>query len=65
MLSPTFIIFFVITFMNLMGLMAIHSIVSGTILLLVLFTNIPTGLSDLVFMQALSNGLGVEHRYFS
>jgi len=59
MLSPTFIIFFVITFMNLMGLMAIHSIVSGTILL-VLFTNIPTGLSDLVFMQALLTGWGLN-----
>jgi hypothetical protein len=58
-LSPTFIIFFVITFMNLMGLMAIHSIVSGTILL-VLFTNIPTGLSDLVFMQALLTGWGLN-----
>jgi len=58
-LSPTVIIFFVIMFMNLMGLLAIHSIVSGTILL-VLFTNIPTGLSDLVFMQALLTGWGLN-----
>lgn len=58
-LSPTIIIFFVIMFMNIMGFMAIHSIVSGTILL-VLFTNIPTGLSDLVFMQALLTGWGLN-----
>lgn len=57
-LSPTAIIFFVIMFMNVMGMMAIHSIVSGTILL-VLFTSIPTGLSDLVLMQALLTGWGL------
>ena len=57
-LSPTTIIFFVIMFMNVMGMLAIHSIVSGTILL-VLFTSIPTGLSDLVLMQALLTGWGL------
>ncbi len=57
-LTPTIIIFFVIMFMNVMGMMAIHSIVSGTILL-VLFTSIPTGLSDLVLMQALLTGWGL------
>lgn len=57
-LTPTVIIFFVIMFMNIMGMMAIHSIVSGTILL-VLFTSIPTGLSDLVLMQALLTGWGL------
>ena len=57
-LSPTVIIFFVVMFMNVMGMMAIHSIVSGTILL-ILFTSIPTGLSDLVLMQALLTGWGL------
>ena len=57
-LSATAIIFFIIMFMNIMGVLAIHSIVSGTVLL-VLFTSIPTGVSDLVLMQALLTGWGL------
>lgn len=56
--SPTAVIFFVIIFMNIMGMMAIHSIVSGTILL-ILLTSIPTGVSDLILMQALLTGWGL------
>lgn len=57
-LSPTIVIFIVIMAMNLFGLMGIHSIVSGTILL-VLFTSIPTGVADLVLLQALLVGWGL------
>ena len=44
--------------MNLLGLMGIHAIVSGTVLF-VLLTGIPTGLADLVLMQALLVGWGL------
>ena len=57
-LSPTAIIFIVIMTMNLFGLMGVHSIVTGTILL-VLFTGIPTGVADLVLLQALLVGWGL------
>ncbi|MBK19599.1 MAG: hypothetical protein CMM52_12265 [Rhodospirillaceae bacterium] len=57
-LTPTIVIFVVITAMNLMGVMAIHSIVSGTILL-VIFTNVSTGVSDLILMQAVLVGWGL------
>ena len=57
-LTPTVIIFFLIMAMNILGLLGVHSIVSGTILL-VLFTGIPTGLSNLVLMQALLVGWGL------
>lgn len=57
-LSPTIVIFIVIMAMNLFGLLGIHSIVTGTILL-VLFTSIPTGVADLVLLQALLIGWGL------
>ena len=57
-LSATAIIFILIMAMNIAGVMAIHSIVSGTILL-VLFTSIPTGVSDLIIMQAILTGWGL------
>ncbi|MDA1323585.1 MAG: hypothetical protein O3C34_02465 [Proteobacteria bacterium] len=57
-LSPTAIIFIVIMSMNLFGLMGVHSIVTGTILL-VLFTGIPTGVADLILLQALLVGWGL------
>ena len=57
-LAPTFIIFFLIMTMNLLGLLGIHAIVSGTVLF-VLLTGIPTGLADLVLMQALLVGWGL------
>jgi len=57
-LSPTSVIFIVIMAMNLFGLMGVHSIVTGTILL-VLFTGIPTGVADLVLLQALLVGWGL------
>lgn len=57
-LSPTIIIFIVIMAMNIFGLMGIHSIVTGTILL-VLFTSIPTGVADLILLEALLIGWGL------
>ncbi|MBT5455696.1 MAG: hypothetical protein HOK82_03755 [Rhodospirillaceae bacterium] len=57
-LSPTLVIFIIIMAMNLFGLMGIHSIVSGTILL-VLFTSIPTGVADLILLEALLVGWGL------
>jgi hypothetical protein len=57
-LSPTAIIFIVIMTMNLFGLLGVHSIVTGTILL-VLFTGIPTGVADLILLQALLVGWGL------
>ncbi|MDC0033128.1 hypothetical protein OAJ57_01025 [Alphaproteobacteria bacterium] len=57
-LTPTAIIFIVIMSMNIIGLMGVHSIVTGTILL-VLFTGIPTGVADLVLLQALLVGWGL------
>lgn len=57
-LSPTSVIFIVIMAMNLFGLMGVHSIVTGTILL-VLFTGIPTGVADLILLQALLVGWGL------
>lgn len=57
-LSPTAIIFVIIMSMNLAGLCGVHPIVSGTIAL-ILFTGIPTGLADLVVMQAMLAGWGL------
>jgi hypothetical protein len=57
-LSPTAIIFVIIMSMNIAGLCGIHPIVSGTIAL-ILFTGIPTGLADLVVMQAMLAGWGL------
>ena len=57
-LSPSSVIFIVIMAMNLFGLMGVHSIVTGTILL-VLFTGIPTGVADLILLQALLVGWGL------
>lgn len=57
-LSPTTVIFIVIMTMNLFGLMGVHSMVTGTILL-VLFTGIPTGVADLILLQALLIGWGL------
>ena len=57
-LSPMAIIFVIIMSMNLAGLCGVHPIVSGTIAL-ILFTGIPTGLADLVVMQAMLAGWGL------
>ncbi len=57
-LGPFAIILIVIMSMNLAGLCGIHPIVSGTILL-ILCTGIPTGLADLVLMQAMLVGWGL------
>lgn len=52
------VIFIVIMTMNLAGLCGVHAIVTGTFLL-VMFTSVPTGVSDLVLMQALLVGWGL------
>lgn len=52
------IIFTVILTMNIAGLFGVHAIVTGTFLL-VIFTSIPTGLADLILMQALLVGWGL------
>ena len=48
-------ILIVIMTMNVTGLVGMHAIVTGT-LLLVIFTSVPTGVADLVLMQALLIG---------
>jgi hypothetical protein len=53
------IVFVVILSMSAAGLVGIHPIVSGTVLL-VIFTSIPTGVADLVMMQALLIGWGLS-----
>lgn len=57
-LSPTAVVFIVIFSMNLAGFLAIHPIVTGT-MLLVVFTALPTGVADLVLMQAMLVGWGL------
>ncbi|MEK9684883.1 MAG: hypothetical protein VW226_10065 [Rhodospirillaceae bacterium] len=57
-LTEASVIFIVIMCMNIAGLLGIHAIVPGTILL-VIFVNINTGLADLVLMQALLVGWGL------
>jgi hypothetical protein len=57
-LPPAAIILIVVMAMNVFGLMGMHSIVTGTILL-VLFTGVPTGVADLVLMQAMLAGWGL------
>jgi hypothetical protein len=57
-LSPTAVIFIVIMGMNVLGLMGVHPMVTGTILL-VLFTGIPSGVADLVLLQAMLIGWGL------
>jgi len=57
-LSPTAVIFIVIMSMNILGLMGVQSIASGTILL-VIFTSIPTGVADLILLEALLIGWGL------
>ena len=52
------VIFLVIMIMNIAGLFGIHAIVTGTFLLVV-FTSVPTPVSDLVLMQALLVGWGL------
>ncbi|MFT5487385.1 MAG: hypothetical protein ACI9JL_002661 [Paracoccaceae bacterium] len=52
------IILIVIMTMNIAGLAGIHAIVMGT-MLLVIFTSVPTGVTDLVLMQALLIGWGL------
>ena len=56
--SPTAIVFIVVMSMNLAGLCGVHPIVSGTIAL-ILFAGIPTGVADLVLMQAMLAGWGL------
>jgi hypothetical protein len=57
-LGPFAIILIVIMSINLAGLCGIHPIVSGAIVL-VLFTGIPTGLADVILMQAMLVGWGL------
>ncbi|MEC7488801.1 MAG: hypothetical protein VYA17_04350 [Pseudomonadota bacterium] len=57
-LSAVVVIFIVILTMNIAGLFGVHAIVTGTFLL-VIFTSVPTGLSDLVLMQSLLVGWGL------
>jgi len=57
-LSPASVIFIVIFGMNLAGFLAVHPIVTGT-MLLVVFTGLPTGVADLVLMQAMLVGWGL------
>ena len=57
-ISSTETVFIVIMGMILAGLAGIHAIVPGTILL-VIFTIIPTGVSDLVLMESLLVGWGL------
>lgn len=52
------VIFTVILTMNIAGLLGVHAIVTGTFLL-VIFTSVPTGLSDLILMQSLLVGWGL------
>ena len=52
------IIFIVIMTMNIAGLAGVHAIVTGTVILVV-FTSMPTGVADLVLMQALLVGWGL------
>ena len=52
------IILIVIMTMNIAGLAGIHAIVTGTVILVV-FTSMPTGVADLVLMQALLVGWGL------
>jgi hypothetical protein len=52
------IILIVIMTMNIAGLAGVHAIVTGTIVLVV-FTSMPTGVVDLVLMQALLVGWGL------
>lgn len=57
-LPPWVIIFTVIMSMNVAGLLGIHAMVTG-IVLLVTFTTVQTGVADLVLMQALLVGWGL------
>lgn len=57
-LTPAMIIFLIITGMNITGLMGIHPIVPGTVLL-VIFVNVPTGVADVILIQALLVGWGL------
>ena len=57
-LPPWAVILIVIMTMNVAGLFGMHAIVMGT-LLLVIFTSVTTGVSDLVLMQALLVGWGL------
>lgn len=52
------VILIVIMTMNIAGLSGVHAIVTGT-MLLVVFTSVPTGVADLVLMQALLVGWGL------
>lgn len=55
--APIIILLIIMT-MNICGLAGIHAIVAGT-MLLVIFTSVPTGVADLVLMQALLIGWGL------
>ena len=52
------VIFIIILTMNIAGLIGIHAIVTGTFLLVV-FTSVTTGVTDLVLMQAILVGWGL------
>jgi hypothetical protein len=57
-LPPAAVIVVVVLAMNLFGLMGVHAMVTGTVLL-VIFTGIDTGVADLVLFQALLTGWGL------
>lgn len=57
-LPPWAVILIIIMTMNFAGLFGIHSIVSGTFLL-VIFTSVPSGVTDLVLMQSVLVGWGL------
>lgn len=58
-MAAAVIVFTVIMAMNVAGLLGVHPIVTGTVLL-VMFTSVPTGVADLVLMQALLIGWGLS-----
>lgn len=57
-LAPAAVVFIVVMTMNVAGLLGVHAVVTGTVLLVV-FTGVPTGVSELVLMQALLAGWGL------
>ncbi len=57
-LAPAVVVAVVVMAMNIFGLMGLHPIVTGTILL-VIFTGIDTGVSELVLFAAMLTGWGL------
>jgi len=57
-LPPAAIVFLVVMAMNVFGLMGVHAMVTGTVLL-VIFTGIDTGVADVILFQAMLTGWGL------